>query len=113
VCKHVVACLSETINKQHGFVLNRCLHNNDLQKRQNGLHLSEEDEGEIISMPDCASFRESNVNALVASLLALPTYVHLLILISSEQWYEEQSFFHFHGRGYSCATARDLHTVPY
>lgn len=65
----------------------------ELQKRQNGwLHLSEEDEGEIISMPDCASFRESNVNALVASLLALPTFVHLLILIVQDNGMKNKAF---------------------
>jgi hypothetical protein len=56
------------------------------------LHLSEEDEGEIISMPDCASFRESNVNALVASLLALPTFVHLLILIVQDNGMKNKAF---------------------
>jgi len=66
-------------------------------------------------MPDHASIRESKVNALQASLLAFPTFVRLLTPTSRDNGMCEQrlTFAGWRKRDYSCATARDFHTIPF
>ena len=68
----------------------------------------------MIQLPDYASIHESNVNALMASLLAFPTLVHLLICQLADNGISDKGFKPFYTeRNYSCATACDFHTVPY
>lgn len=66
------------------------------------------------SLPDFASSRkQDNHRMKKAGLLTSPVFDPLPIH-DSEQWlYAIIHFFRRSGRDYSCATARDSHTIPY